>query len=52
MMGCKIVFKDEGSTKTIRGSSFIFDGNLVKITDFQGKTIFVNREAIVFIREE
>lgn len=47
----KVVFKDGENTKVIHGS-VNFEGNFVKVVDSAGKAIYINRENIVFIREE
>ena len=52
MMGrYKIVFKDGDNEKVIFGDVDLSDPNLVKVDTDQGNTIFINKVAIIFIKE-
>ena len=46
----KVVFLDGESTKVMRGK-VTFEEGFIKITDRFGKFIFVNKKAVVFIKE-
>jgi len=46
----KVVWKDEGKTKVVRGETTV-DDFFVKVTPFGKDTIWINREAVVVIRE-
>jgi len=47
----KVVFKDNDQTKTIRGL-VEFEEGFVKVTDVNGKEIYINKKHIIFMREE
>jgi len=47
----KVVFKDNDQTKTVHGL-VEFEEGFVKVTDREGKEIFINKDHIIFMREE
>ena len=48
----KVVFVDSGSTKRIDAAAVdVSDSDLVRITTDDGRTLFVNKSKIVFIKE-
>jgi len=46
----KVVFEDAGQTKTAFGTVSFEDG-FVKVTDSRGRTIYINKNAITFIKD-
>jgi len=50
MVRYKVVFKDEGNTKTVYGE-IVFEGELVKIDTDRGNTVYINRANITFMKE-
>lgn len=47
----KVVYEDAGISKVIRGTAS-FEDEFVKVVDAEGKSLFINKKNIVFIREE
>jgi len=50
-MLCKVVFKDDNTTKRIDGHIDTSDPNLVKVQTDDGQTVFINKRQIIFIKE-
>lgn len=46
----KVVFKDGKSTKVMRGD-VTFKQGFVKVTDDYGKSLLINKDSIVFIKD-
>lgn len=50
-MRSKIVFKDDDRHKVLFGVVDLSDPNLVKITVDDGQVFYINKSAIIFIKE-
>lgn len=46
----KVVFKDGENTKIIRGK-VAFEEGFLKVTDRCNKSILINKEAVIFIKD-
>jgi len=51
MARSKVVYNDQGVTKRFDGEIDLSDPNLVKIIVDDGRTIYVNKANILFIKE-
>lgn len=51
MTKSKVIFDDQGTTKRVDGEVDISDNDLVKIIADDGRLLYVNKKAILFIKE-
>ena len=50
MVRCKVVFNDNGD-KRVDGETDVSDPNLVKVLCDDGRTVYIAKSKIIFIRE-